>query len=210
MLEKFKKTFGLQVIRSFTADREFIGEEWLRYLYDNKIPFFIRLKDNRLVEWGSQQKKNLREFFEHLSEDEERHLYKKINELGLIVVGKKLDDEYLIVCSNIKDPKQVLKTYRTRWHIEICFKNMKTQGFNLENTHMTLPDRLMKLMAAIAVAMLLASLAGINQKCAYKKTVKAPLYSIFTRGIRYIKQFLNVVDVGKVIQDALEVIFSEG
>jgi hypothetical protein len=40
-----------------------------------------------------------------------------------------------------------------RWHIETCFKNMKTQGFNIDNTHMRSLDRLMKLMAAVAVAL---------------------------------------------------------
>lgn len=209
LMGKFKEVFGLKCIRSFTADREFIGEEWLTYLYEQKIPFYIRLKDNRLVEWGNQKKK-LGEFFEHLETDKERHLYKKINELCLTIVGKKLNDEYLVICSNVKDHKRVLKEYKMRWHIETCFKNMKTQGFNIENTHMKSLDRLMKLMAAVAVALLLASLMGVGQKCVYKKTVKTPLYSIFTRGVRYIKQVLMTVDVGKCVALAVQLLISEG
>jgi hypothetical protein len=44
LLEKFKKTFGFQFIRSFTADREFIGKEWIRYLCDHNIPFLSALR----------------------------------------------------------------------------------------------------------------------------------------------------------------------
>jgi hypothetical protein len=40
LLEQFKETFGLDCIQSLTADREFIGKEWLTYLCDNKVPFF--------------------------------------------------------------------------------------------------------------------------------------------------------------------------
>jgi hypothetical protein len=39
LLEQFKQTFGLDNILSFTADREFIGKEWLSYLCDHDIPF---------------------------------------------------------------------------------------------------------------------------------------------------------------------------
>jgi hypothetical protein len=44
LLEQFKKTFGLEFIRSFTADREFIGQEWIQYLCDCNIPFLSALK----------------------------------------------------------------------------------------------------------------------------------------------------------------------
>jgi hypothetical protein len=39
LLEKFKKIFGFKCIKSFTADREFIGQEWLSYLCQNSVPF---------------------------------------------------------------------------------------------------------------------------------------------------------------------------
>jgi hypothetical protein len=39
LLESFRKTFGFDCIRSFSADREFIGKEWLEYLCDNNVPF---------------------------------------------------------------------------------------------------------------------------------------------------------------------------
>ena len=62
----------------------------------------------------------------------------------LFIVGKKVGGEFLIILSNVKDEKRVLQTYRQRWDIERLFKNMKTQGFNLENTHMKDLSRLSK------------------------------------------------------------------
>jgi hypothetical protein len=44
LLEKFRKTFGFHFIRSFTADREFIGKEWIQYLCDHDIPFLSVLR----------------------------------------------------------------------------------------------------------------------------------------------------------------------
>lgn len=113
-----------------------------------------------------------------------------INQLDLLVVGKRVKGEFVVICSNVKNPKKVLKTYRLRWQIERCFLPMKTNGFNLENTHMTLMDRLMKLMCIVTVALFLASLCGLMQKCPFKKTVGASLYSYFTRGLRALKYII--------------------
>lgn len=113
-----------------------------------------------------------------------------INQLDLLVVGKRVKGEFVIICSNVKNSSKVLKTYRLRWQIERCFLQMKTNGFNLQNTHMTIMDRLMKLMCIITVALFLASLCGLVQKCPFKKTVGTPLYSYFTRGLRALKHFL--------------------
>jgi hypothetical protein len=141
------------------------------------------------VQWGKSQQ-NLRSFLTHLTSDEERTLYTEIDDRNLTLVSKKIKDDFLVVCSNVPDPEWVLKTYKTRWSIERCFKDMKSQGFNLENTHMIRPERLKKLMTLIAVAMLWSSLIGTLLPSPFKKTVQSPLYSIFTRGLRWLKNNL--------------------
>jgi hypothetical protein len=130
----------------------------------------------------------------HLGEGEERVLYKEIHNRNLIVVGKKIKGELVVVCSNGPHSDSVLPTYQTRWSIERCFRDMKSQGFNLENTHMTCQKRLKKLMTLIAVAMLWSSLAGTMVSAPFKKTVRSPLYSVFTRGLRWVKN--NLYDPG--------------
>jgi hypothetical protein len=129
---------------------------------------------------------------------------------NLVVVGKKTKEGTVVICSNVQKPEKILKTYRKRWDIERCFKNMKTQGFNLENTHMTSLDRLLKLMTVVSVAITMASLLGIQQKCPFKKTVKTPLYSYFTRGLRWLKNNLLIPDIMPFIPKLDQINLSEG
>ncbi len=114
---------------------------------------------------------------------------------NLVVVGKKTKEGNVVICSNVQKSEKILKTHRKRWDIERCFKNMKSQGFNLENTHMTSLARLLKLMTVVSVAILMASLLGLQQKCPFKKTVKTPLYSYFIRGLRWLKNNLLTPDI---------------
>jgi hypothetical protein len=39
LLESFRTVFGFACIRSFSADREFIGHDWLDYLCQHNVPF---------------------------------------------------------------------------------------------------------------------------------------------------------------------------
>jgi hypothetical protein len=199
ILNKFKETFGFDKILSFSADREFIGNEWMSYLLDHNIHIFIRIKDNMLANW-KEDKWPLRDFVDHMEIDESRSLYGLMNDPRLVIVGKKLKDENLVICSNVPDKDHILRTYRKRWDIERLFRNMKTQGFNLENTHMKDLKRLSKLMAFIAIAILFASIVGLTQKCTYKKTVRAPLYSTFTKGLRWLKTKLLTFNFTKVFR----------
>ncbi|WP_162480205.1 transposase [Holospora elegans] len=76
----------------------------------------------------------------------------------------------------------MIKAYKQRWDIERLFRTMKTQGVNLENTPMKDLGRLSKLMTIVAVAIVYASITGLTQEIAYKKTVRAPLLFILHKG----------------------------
>lgn len=39
ILERFRVLFGFECLQSLTADREFIGKEWVQYLIAHKTPF---------------------------------------------------------------------------------------------------------------------------------------------------------------------------
>ena len=49
LLERFVKLFGHKCIRSLTADREFIGEEWLQFLVKKKVKFQIRIPKSHYI-----------------------------------------------------------------------------------------------------------------------------------------------------------------
>ncbi len=61
----------------------------------------------------------------------------------------------------------------------------------MEDTHMTCVQRLKKLMAVVAIATFCMCLIGSYQTCSFKKTVNTPLYSVFTRGLRWIRHMIN-------------------
>ena len=45
-MECFIEVFGITRIKALTADREFIGTQWLRWLQEQNIKYVIRLRDN--------------------------------------------------------------------------------------------------------------------------------------------------------------------
>ena len=47
--------------------------------------------------------------------------------------------------------KDALNQYRSRWSIETLFNELKKNGFRLEDTHLTEPERLRKLLALVSV-----------------------------------------------------------
>ena len=72
---------------------------------------------------------------------------------------------------------------------------MKYNGFNLEDTHMRMTERLEKLMAVCTFAVALCIRAGISKHAIkpipYKKTVKSYLYSFFQYGLNHIRTFYD-------------------
>ena len=67
--------------------------------------------------------------------------------------------ELLIVVTNA-EPKDALATYARRWEIETLFSALKTRSFNLEDSHMTKPERISKLLAVLATAFCWAHKVG--------------------------------------------------
>ena len=49
LMERFIRLFGKECIDSLVADREFVGEKWIRFLNHNKIRYHIRIRNNFMV-----------------------------------------------------------------------------------------------------------------------------------------------------------------
>ncbi len=65
LLKGFHEVFGFERINSLMADREFVGNKWFRALNYNRIPYFIRVKQNTLLPWGDKPIQ-ASELFKHL------------------------------------------------------------------------------------------------------------------------------------------------
>uniref|UniRef100_UPI0004951B7A transposase n=1 Tax=Deinococcus frigens TaxID=249403 RepID=UPI0004951B7A len=77
----------------------------------------------------------------------------------------------------------ILKGYRKRWKIECLFRALKTKGFRLENTHMTLPNHVTRLLCLLTLAYVWTVLVGIDQETALKKHGRRA-WSVVTLGLR--------------------------
>lgn len=154
LMQRFTSCFGTEVIAGMLADREFVGKPWFSYLSNAKIPFFIRIKWNFLVSNSRGEMVNAWQLFTGLKPGEKRVLKgkRKIHGLELNLAGVKCDDGDFLIVATTEEGENAIETYRHRWQIETLFGCLKSKGFNLEDTHITRPDRLGRLMAVLAVA----------------------------------------------------------
>jgi len=70
-----------------------------------------------------------------------------------------LDGDYLILVTPEFNSKSI-EDYAKRWEIETLFGCLKTRGYNFEDTHLTKPERIDKLLAILAIAFAWAHIIG--------------------------------------------------
>jgi hypothetical protein len=149
LLEEFVTLFGKERILSLTADREFVGKKWLKWLVDNKVNFAIRFPKSHSI---TLRNGDVCSADALLAEKPERYFNDVIMDgVRLNVALKKLTDDYLIIGGSLA-PKKLFRHYRYRWSIETFFQSLKKRGFHLEETHLKALDRLKKLMAIVSIA----------------------------------------------------------
>jgi hypothetical protein len=169
LLDRLRKTFPGLKIASLMGDREFIGDAWMAYLRARKIPFVLRLRENQHVVREGYETWTIADIARRL--DKGRKMIVK----GGCRLGQSADDRSPLVrlvvmrlptgellalaCSS--KPHRALAGYRQRWTIETLFANLKTKGFNLEDTHITDPGKLSTLLAILALTVTLCVKTGV-------------------------------------------------
>jgi hypothetical protein len=140
LMRRFVEGFGKERLGLVTADREFIGGEWIAWLLGEQIPFRIRIKAGEYLLHSDGREQKARQWFALRScrcKPQRMQLWG----LGVFVGGKHLrGNEYLIVISN--QPGDLLSDYRQRWKIETLFQAMKGRGFDLESCRLSQERRL--------------------------------------------------------------------
>ena len=198
MIAQFVKLFGKGCIKAVVADREFIGKDWLGYLQRERIAFHIRIRDNMWFEKPKGEKIRMSWVLQGLKLKEAWHHPKMLYLDGVLVYvsGMKLEDgEYLILVS-YDQQQQSLLTYRQRWQIETMFKAFKTNGFNIEDTHLSDTARIDKLIVVVSIAFSWAYKTGIyvheHLKPIALKAHNRKAHSFFKYGLRFIINALLV------------------
>ncbi len=180
-------------IRVVLADREFIGREWFAWLDTQNIPFVIRIKENALVSRADREIP-IKKLFENLHIHQQVSLQRprRVYDLPVYMSALRLKDQYLILASN-QQRQVALEVYKKRWGIEVLFANLKSRGFNLEETHLIHQDRIEKLIALLAIACTWAHIIG--EWIALTKPLKVKNHgrmekSLFRYGLDYLQYVL--------------------
>lgn len=191
------KLLGKKNIAGLLADREFVGEQWFAWLKKEKISFHIRIRENFLIAGG--KKRYVRNLFRGLAEGEMRTFPKSMILCGnrLFLSGTRLKDEFMIVVSDVRGD-DVIETYLKRWEIETLFGCLKTRGFRFEDTHMTDPEKIGKLMALLTIAFCWAHVIGEWQHELHPIPLKKHgrrAKSIFRLGLDFLRK--TILDAGE-------------
>ena len=186
---------GIEKIEAILADREFIGHEWFSFLHRAGIPFIIRIKSNSYVTYDCGGRTQVKTIMRIVKPGGRWRSKVCLGKVPVDLVGtRSVNGELVIVAASRGLSGDVLNSYRIRWLIELCFRSLKSKGFNLEETHITAPDRINKLFAIVAIACLLVVKAGSLRALFKKIPVKnhgRPLFSIFTYGLDFLRNLFS-------------------
>ena len=169
LLDRLRAVFPDLKIASLMGDREFIGDVWMAYLHEAKIPFILRLRENQHVVREGYETWTIANIARHLNKGQ-KTILKGACRLGQngqapsppirLAIMRIASGELLALACSSK-PHHALARYRQRWTIETMFGNLKTKGFNLEDTHLTNADKLSTLLALLALAVALSVKTGV-------------------------------------------------
>jgi hypothetical protein len=168
IMNRYIQLFGCETIDSLLADREFVGEHWIAYLNNHKIRYYIRIRENFIVN-NPRTGKELKAFvlFADVKCGQAKILYRIQRVNGQLcylsasrVKGKDGKPELQIIIS-YNQPEKAQEFYKERWQIETAFKGLKSSGFNIELTHLTDRGRIEKLFTIVMPAFAWAYVVGV-------------------------------------------------
>ncbi len=200
LVARLLKLFERQQIAYLTADREFVGRAWIKYLLKQPVPFRLRIRQSDRLSNGRGQAIKARVLFADLPPEQMSILPKRRRLWGywVYVAALRLKDGQLLVVVTSESPEAAIADYAKRWNIETLFGCLKRRGFCLESTHLGDAQRLSKLLAVLTLALCWAYRTGdwLTQLKPLKlKKHGHKARSVFRYGFDYLRQMvLNLTD----------------
>lgn len=193
LLKRLLKVIPKDQIKAVVADREFIGEEWFETLEQAGLPFVIRIRKNaRITSRG--RTKSAGAWIKRLTAGVVVRRRRRVKVYGhkLLVTSLRRTEEDVVVVSNRAFP-DALTTYGERWAIEALFQNLKSRGFNLEETRLKDDERLERLLALLALSFVFAYRVGVwlveNKPIRLKRHGRKE-QSVFRLGLDHLREVL--------------------
>jgi hypothetical protein len=206
-----------RVFRSFNitnkmiiADREYIGISWFKLLIDNDLYFVIRLKKNTYhTEINAVRGKTVTELIQKVRRS--KLPYKSVRKafelegMKLFFVicknpDKNAKEDLVFLITNVTDKAYKISfIYRTKWKIEHCFKQLKSNGFDLESMNVKGKAKQNLLLAIVVFTYTLSVLEGLKnyKKIAvknYSDGTTSKAVSVFRHGTDKIVIITNSLD----------------
>lgn len=187
------------------ADREYIGADWFKYLIGKGIDFVIRSRDYSyfsIIDENSQGKsvEKMIEKIKH-SKKNNKALRKsfrleKDGAIFWIVVAKnpcpEAKEDFMILITSIdQSVYRTVADYLKRWKIEHCFRQFKSNGFDLEVINLGNLNRRRLLMAVTVLAYIVAVTEGLKD---YKRLVPLKRHGTAGKIYRAVSVFRFGVD----------------
>lgn len=171
---KLFKTHQIVIV----GDREFNSVELAQWIDSQGVKFVLRQKKNTTFRASRQKFSSLsslqiapgqREFLSKISLTQKRGFHRfNLAVYWQIKYKKKQEKSPWYLLTNVADLETAVKAYKKRFGIEAMFKDSKTGGYNLEGSQAS-PDKLVRLVLLIAIAMTSAWLQG-EKTCLFGKS----------------------------------------
>lgn len=169
------------------ADREFIGEEWLGYLNEKNVIFYIRTRSDIRFTLPNGKKTNGKNWMKYVNYGKKRRTPEAVRIMGgeYMLYGLRHEKDDLIIVTN-GDVEGCQAAYAERWSIECYFKCLKTRGFNVEDGLFRNGERLDALWFVLSVTYIICLKYGLIRLEKGEKIPldgrKKPRYSVFYFG----------------------------
>jgi len=203
LFQTLVKQIGIHRIDKLIMDREFIGHDWLKWLKKKGINFCVRVPKHHKITLADGRRVNAEDCWKK----DGHRLFKNVIVDGVVVncvVSTDANGDFLFLIGTLP-AKQLKKTYKKRWTIEVFFQALKGRGFNLEASRLRCLEKYRKLFAVVSMAYTLCWAIGIEES--RKNPVKPknhgyPQYSVFRRGLNSMRAFYK-----KQILQSMETVF---
>ncbi len=195
LLEDLIELFSEHKIAYLSADREFVGHDWLQYLLSQPMMSFrIRIRETDCLSDGKHSL-SARIVFSHLKIGQFELLNRRRLLWGhwIYVGALRLEDNSLLIVISPEYHSSLIDDYAQRWGIETLFGIFKSRGFNLEDTHLQNSERLSRLFALLTIALCWAYRTGewlSEQKPITIKKHGRKSKSVFRYGFDYLRRIL--------------------
>ena len=191
IMNRLLKILPAKDIYVLSMDREFIGNQWFKWLEKKDIGYIARIKSNASI--SDQDAATLAKRSKYKIKGKQM-IYGLELFMACKLLGPQSRSEDLLVVSNRFQGKQALKLYRKRWGIERLFGHLKKKGFDLEATHMTSAPKLDKLFAVLAIAFLVSFAWGCQIRNSQKKeSAQSKRKSLFRIGLEDILRIFQTI-----------------